>query len=77
MNPDEIIQLALVGIQSLVSLIAKVQANHQMNDAQLDAYINATDSQTRAMVQKFLAALKQPAASETSSSQPDASTGSE
>lgn len=74
MNPDEIIQLALVGIQSLVSLIAKVQANHQMSDAQLDAYINSTDQQTRDMVNKFLASMPAPQGSGSErygSSRPD------
>lgn len=58
MNPEQVIQLALAGIQIFTQLIAKVQAAHNMNDLQLEAFVNQTDDQTRAMVTKFLAQIK-------------------
>lgn len=81
MNPEEMIQLALAGIQMFVGLISRIQAAHNMNDAQLEAYINQTDDQTRAMVKKYLAQLQPaPAAAPADNlppTAPDAMTGAE
>jgi hypothetical protein len=50
------ITLIIEGVESLITYLLQARANGQLTDAQLDAAVASSNTQTRALIAQFIAA---------------------
>ena len=55
---EKYIELALDAFAVAVKLIAELQAQGKLTDEQLDAFVLSQNAETRAQIQKYIAAVK-------------------